>query len=379
MRTAPSVAAVLGDANQTIIFGESAGAGSVSNQVAMHKSWGLFQGAISQSGGFQRWVTKPLAEAEKNYAAVVKALSCGTGAAAVDCLVNKTAAELLAQSEAKRLPSTDGWDSCQWSPVIDGVELTKHPMDLLKSGDVAPGIKLILGTNKDEGTSFLGYLQHGTDPLSPEYTMDKAAFLKWVENAFAANYTAPLVALYPVKASLNADDTAGPRAALPPSLHNETYKDYYTAVTNIISDYMMWCPNRRFARWHSANHPGENSTFVYVFSEEPGIKHTREGVFHGAEVRFTFFAEDELVGWDEKALSLDIVRFWTNFASHPHNPNLRPLNGRHGAGRAVEPGNEWPTFQPAGPGVGLDFVLPDVAHSYGRHASQCDFWDQHPN
>ena len=157
MRTAPSVAAVPGDANQTIIFGESAGAGSVSNQVAMHKSWGLFQGAISQSGGFQRWVTKPLAEAEKNYAAVVKALSCGTGAAAVDCLVNKTAAELLAQSEAKRLPSTDGWDSCQWSPVIDGVELVAHPAVLASEGEVNQ-VPVLLGTNADEGTEFVSHL-----------------------------------------------------------------------------------------------------------------------------------------------------------------------------------------------------------------------------
>ena len=118
-----TVCADAGNVNQTIIFGESAGAGSVSTQVAMRKSWGLFQGAISQSGGFQRWVAKPLADAEKNYASVTMALGCGTGAAAVDCLVGKTAAELLAHSEAVRLPSTDGWDSCQWSPVIDGVEL----------------------------------------------------------------------------------------------------------------------------------------------------------------------------------------------------------------------------------------------------------------
>lgn len=354
-----------GDANNTIIFGESAGAGSVSNQIAMHKSWGLFQGAISQSGGFQRWVAKPLAEAERNYAAVTKALGCGTGAAAVECLLGKTAADLLAQSEAVRLPSTDGWDSCQWSPVIDGVELEQHPMDLLKSGKVAPGIKMILGTNKDEGTSFLGYLKFGTDPLTPKYDMDQAEFRNWTANAFGENFSAPLLALYPVVPGAKSNRT-------------EAYRDYFTAATNVISDYMMWCPNRRFARWHAANNPGENSTYVYVFSEEPGIKHTREGVFHGAEVRFTFFAEDELVGWDEKALSLDVVRFWTNFAA-TQNPNIRPLNGKHAAGRAVEPEKSWPPFQPSGPAVGLDFVLPHLTRSVGRHHEQCDFWDKHPN
>ena len=97
-----------------------------------------------QSGGFQRWVAKPLHQAERNFAAVTKALDC-QGAATISCLLNKSAEELLAQSEAVRLPSTDGWDSCQWSPVIDGVELTRHPMELLESGDVAPGVRLVLG------------------------------------------------------------------------------------------------------------------------------------------------------------------------------------------------------------------------------------------
>ena len=92
--------------------------------------------------------------------------------------------------------------------------------------------------------------------------------------------------------------------------------------------------NRRFARWHAANR-GANSTYVrattdtlsttswpvcaaltdsygrqvFLFSEEPGVNGTDErgGVFHGAEIRFVFFAQDELVGWDEKALSLDMV------------------------------------------------------------------------
>lgn len=345
----------------------------MSNQVAMHKSWGLFQGAISQSGGFQRWVAKPLSEAEKNYAAVTKALGCGSGPAAVDCLVGKTAAELLAQSESVRLPSTDGWDSCQWSPVIDGVELKEHPMDLLKSGRVAPGIKMILGANKDEGTSFLGYVKFGEDPLTPQYDMDQEAFRNWTANAFGRNFSQPLLALYPV-----ASGPAEPETSAGDSGDLEVYKDYYTAAVDVISDYMMWCPNRRFARWHTANNPGENSTYVYVFSEEPGIKHSREGVFHGAEIRFTFFAEDELVGWDEKALSLDMVRYWTNFAA-TQSPNYRPFNGKHAAGRAVEEGKEWPAFQPTGLGVAIDLVLPEVTRSLGRHSKQCDFWDQHPN
>ena len=43
-----NIEAFAGDPSKIIIFGESAGAGSVSNHVAMKKSWGLFHGAVSQ-------------------------------------------------------------------------------------------------------------------------------------------------------------------------------------------------------------------------------------------------------------------------------------------------------------------------------------------
>jgi carboxylesterase type B len=36
-----------------MIFGESAGAGAVSNHVVMKKSWPYFNNAAMQSGGFQ--------------------------------------------------------------------------------------------------------------------------------------------------------------------------------------------------------------------------------------------------------------------------------------------------------------------------------------
>ena len=43
-----NIVAFNGDPSKIIIFGESAGAGSVSNHVAMKNSWGLFHGAVSQ-------------------------------------------------------------------------------------------------------------------------------------------------------------------------------------------------------------------------------------------------------------------------------------------------------------------------------------------
>lgn len=257
-----NIGAFRGNASQITLFGESAGAGGVSNHVAMPKSWGLFDTAIMQSGGFQRWVAKPLAWAQKNFDALLKSIACND----VECLVGKSTAELLEHAEGQRLPSTDSWDGCQWSPVIDGVELKAHPYELVLKGEVVPDVPLILGSTADEGTSFIGYNRTGDDPDAPEYDMTAAEFKKWAARIFGQNVTARIEELYPVG--------------------NGQHKDHFIAAENVVSDYMMWCPVRRIARAHAASKSGgrANTTFVYIFSEVPGLNDEskdHEGVFHG--------------------------------------------------------------------------------------------------
>ena len=76
---------------------------------------------------------------------------------------------------------------------------------------------------------------------------------------------------------------------------------YYTAAETLVSDYMMWCPTRRIARWTA---PAVDA-YLYFFSELPDLDDevAANGVFHGAEVRFAFFDQDQLVGWDENVLT----------------------------------------------------------------------------
>jgi hypothetical protein len=44
-------------------------------------------------------------------------------------------------------------------------------MELLRRGAVAPGVKLILGANKDEGTSFISYNKLAEEAHPPECAM----------------------------------------------------------------------------------------------------------------------------------------------------------------------------------------------------------------
>ena len=131
------------------------------------------------------------------------------------------------------------------------------------------------------------------------------------------------------------------------------------------------CPNRRFAQWRSAAGTGAGTgdpkTFVYLFDELPGTIPARRGVFHGAEIRFVFFDSTYLVGWDEKELSIAMLRFWSNLAASG-DVNLRG-DKAGGGDRDVA----WPPYAPAThKSIHFDadgsYLEPDL------HDTQCDYF-----
>eukprot|EP00035_Acanthoeca_spectabilis_P014426 m.275847 g.275847 ORF g.275847 m.275847 type:complete len:320 (+) comp16137_c0_seq25:1022-1981(+) len=268
----------------------------------MKRSWPYFSHAAMQSGGFQEWATKSLNEAGENFVMFTQKMNCtGNSLQIRQCLQEADVAQLVTESTEYTYPHEDSWTACRWAPVIDGVELSMHPNKLLQSGDVHPTANLILGTNADEGADFIGYNKTGFLPRSLPVNLTKAGFVKWATAQFGGAATAKLLALFPVP--------------------SDAYPTYWTAAQRVVGLYMMTCPNRRFAKYHAETRQ-TNSTFVYYFAELPGTIPTRRGVFHGADIRFVFFNVVYLTGWDEKDLSLEMNRYWTNLAASG-DPNLR--------------------------------------------------------
>jgi carboxylesterase type B len=182
-----NAAAFGGDPNNIVIWGESAGASSVTLHMLSEKSWPLFDKAIIQSGAFNAWVDRDFRLASENFEALARAVGCldpplgkreptpapVLGPRSVACLERKTERALLATSDpfygnltgyspeppyrpnGLRLPHQGGIDSSTWSPPIDGVNLADRTSRLLRQGRVAPRKPLLFGNNLNDGTQFL--------------------------------------------------------------------------------------------------------------------------------------------------------------------------------------------------------------------------------
>ena len=151
-----------GDPKRVMIFGESAGATSITTHMVMKDSWGLFQRAAADSGGFSDWV-RNFDDASDVFENVTAALGCADKPDPVACMVAKPTKDLLDATDPfygyvhgkhPVLPHPESVLGTQWAPVVDGVEMTATPQILLEQGHVAPNVPMLLGSNRDEGSLF---------------------------------------------------------------------------------------------------------------------------------------------------------------------------------------------------------------------------------
>jgi para-nitrobenzyl esterase len=155
-----NIAAFGGDAGNVMIFGESGGGAKVCTLLAMPSARGLFHRAAIQSGA-ARYVLS-----EQQAADVTATLLTKLGLKADENAVAKLralpAAELLSASRSLAdMTGTTG--RMAMSPVLDGTVIPVHPADALLNGQ-APDVPLLIGTNFDEASMWLGAEPALTDP-----------------------------------------------------------------------------------------------------------------------------------------------------------------------------------------------------------------------
>ena len=285
-----NIAAFGGDPDNVTLFGESAGAMSISDLLTTPRASGLFHRAVIQSGppatASPRWAMRRAQRLAGHLGVPVDALT-SLRHVPVDRLVEAT--RLL----AVEAPS-DGGLPLPLLPVVDGGLLDRPPGDVIVEG-AAASVPILLGTTRDECALFTT-----ADHDKPD-----------VDATRVAHRLAELVG--PAGPDI-VDAYRGTRHARGEPV---TGRDLWTAVT---TDYVFRLPTLALATAHAKYQP---KTYSYLFTWQSPFLGGMFGSCHGLEIPFVFgTVQDPAVqvftgaGPQASKLSEQMQHAWIAFARH---------------------------------------------------------------
>ncbi|KAJ6462794.1 carotenoid ester lipase precursor [Mycena vitilis] len=301
-----------GDTTKVTIWGESAGAISVSLQMLANggNTEGLFRAGFMQSGS--PIPVGPIENGQKYYDQIVSQTGCSTASDTLECLRAVPFADLKAAQDAT--PFIFSYQSLvlTWLPRADGTFLTDNPQRLVQQGKVA-NIPFVTGDCDDEGTLFsLSTLNITTDP-------EFLTYLKtyWLPEASTAQGNT-LNTLYPSDLTDGSPFDTG-------LLNNITPQ--FKRIAAFQGDAVFQAPRRFFQQTLS----GKQNQWAFLSKREKGVPLL--GSFHATDILNVYFDGE-------------LTDYLINFAS-TLNPN----------GKTVP---NWPAYTTATPNMMtfLDGVIP---------------------
>lgn len=279
-----------GDPDNITIFGESAGAGTISAILTMDFEEGLFRKAIIESGGLS------ITNDKEGYETVglTAALLEKTGAKSMEELAAIPSEELI---EMYITPDEEGntLNDLVVMPMRDGKVIPIDGYEAVKAGK-NKGIDVIFGSNANE----FNYWIEEVAMAFEEEDIDKATEL-FQEYCLDPKVEATI-------SFFNDDEKADLEKyweALPESMnHVEQY-------TEFINDIVFRVPSVKLAESHAD--AGGNS-YVYYFGKEstnPGMK-----ACHASELAYVFYSPEETIfsGEVDVDLAKNMSNMWANFA-----------------------------------------------------------------
>ncbi|XP_050963032.1 crystal protein [Labeo rohita] len=343
-----NIAVFGGDPSRVTLFGESAGAQSVSLHLMIQSSKPLFRQAVFQSLPFSIPL-KTRHESLKLGKNFAKSANCSL--LDLTCLQSLSPQEVLnaqIKSSSKVVNPFRFLEQFEsWGPYVDGELIREQSVSAFQKGHWQKDKPVLLGTTSEEGVIFV-----------------YGVFMKPVSAVECTVYTTAIFKQHAIKIL---------RKYLP--LYTDA--DRRDMLAQIVTDYIFLCPSRRSAR---AGVSSGSSVWMYVFDHvmsDPrvwsGLTFCYRHACHGAELPFVFDsapAANLSMTQAERLLSNRMLCYWGAFA-HTGDP------GSHADASAFcrqQRPPSWPRYTSNGGWLIMNLTL----HSHAQTGSRddiCDFWD----
>ncbi|KAI1305081.1 vacuolar triacylglycerol lipase [Xylaria venustula] len=295
-----------GNPGHVVLGGDSAGAASVSLQLAAYggEETDLFHAAAAESISFATVLT--VEESQYQYDNLALAAGCA-GNDSLACLRSKTAAQLQAVNTGSPYPGAPSSPIYPWNPVLDGDFVRNLTYDAFADGNFVK-VPMIVGDDTNEGTIFT--------PQTAATIGDSNKFLKSQFPYLTLEQLGNLNSLYP-----NPNNASCPSSGC-----------YWRQVSDVYGDMRYTCPGLFISS--AVTNFGMPKSYSYRWNvEDPTQIAEGLGVPHTVEVNAIFgpgnvpgAPASYSAGGVNAAVVPIIQAYWTSFI-RTFDPNTHRLNG----------------------------------------------------
>ncbi|KAI6173497.1 Carboxylic ester hydrolase [Aphelenchoides besseyi] len=304
-----------GDPNRITLFGESAGAASVSLHMLSPRSTPYFHRAILQSGSATApWAMENRQVALHRSVILYEYMKCGNMShdpnhwdmqRVYRCLMEATPEKLR---DAEWSPVMEFADF-PWVPVVDGDFIVESPQTSLKQGHFKH-TQLLAGSNLDEAIYFIVYQLADVFPPSDFFTKhdfikSRDVWLRSISNLLPRQMLKSSLAL---QAIIHEYEPEG----FPPEPQR-----WVDSLDKMLGDLQFTCNVNEFALAHSM-HGGDTYYYYFTHRATQQVWPKFMGVLHGYEINFIFGEPYNTQRFnytkEEQELSSRFMRYWANFA-----------------------------------------------------------------